>query len=181
MTGTLDDLTITRDGRQRLTVTVDEDCGQLFDDLHDSKVVIEIKKYSRKRSLDANAYAWVLIDKIAEKLHLSKEQVYREQIRNIGGVSDTVCLKSEAVDSLKKAWVAHGIGWQVETFPSKLKGCTNVTLYYGSSIYDTAQMSSLIDQLIQDAEGLGIPTISPEEEQKMLGRWSSGKEHSSAG
>jgi low affinity Fe/Cu permease len=51
---------------------------------------------------------------------------------------------------------------------SKLPGCTVVILYYGSSSYDTAQMSALIDSLVQDAQALGIETRSPNEIQALL-------------
>lgn len=177
MKGSWDDLTITRDGKYRLTVTVDENCGDLYDELHEAPVSIEIKKLRQKRSLDANAYAWLLIDKIAEKMCLTKEEVYRHQIKSIGGVSEIVCVQNRALGKLKEVWEAHGIGWQVETLDSKIEGCTNAVLYYGSSVYDTQQMTSLIELLIREAESLGIPTITPDEEKKLLGRWDNGGKH----
>ena len=65
----------------------------------------------------------------------------------------------------------NGIGWQTDTFPSKIKGCTNVILYYGSSTYDSAQMSRLTNIIIQDCEQLGIETKSAEEIQSLLKSW----------
>ena len=131
----------------------------------------DIKEHRAKRSLDANAYAWVLIDKIADAVRIPKEEVYRSAIRNIGGASETVCVKDAAVDKLRKGWQKNGIGWQTETMPSKLPGCTNVVLYYGSSAYDTRQMSQLIDRLVQDAKSLGIETMSPDKLEGMLNEW----------
>lgn len=139
--------------------------------LPDKEYVLEIKVRKKKRSLDANAYAWVLIDKIADKMSLDKVSVYREYIKNIGGVSETVCIKKEAADNLIKAWQAHGIGWQTDTFPSKIDGCVNITLYYGSSTYDTKQMSTLIDQIIWDADKMGIDTLTPNEKLSLISRW----------
>jgi hypothetical protein len=130
---------------------------------------VEIKKHRKKRSLDANAYAWVLIDKLAEALSLDKAAVYREAIRSIGGVSEVVCVKEPAAEKLMSAWKAHGIGWQTETLKSKLEGCVNVVLYYGSSTYDTNQMSLLIDRLVCEAKELGIETMSPEELRRLVG------------
>ena len=135
------------------------------------KLSIEIKPYRNKRSLDANAYAWVLMDKIASKLRITKEEVYRQAIKNIGGVSDTVCVKTEAVEKLCAGWRNQGIGWQTETLPSKLDGCTNVILYYGSSCYDKEQMHRLLDNIIEDCRSLGIETKSPEEISSLLGGW----------
>lgn len=130
---------------------------------------VEIKEYKPKRSLDANAYAWVLIGKIAAKMCIPKTEVYRNAIKEIGGNSDTVCVMDKAVDALCKGWEHNGIGWVTETFPSKLEGCTNVTMYYGSSTYDSRQMSRLIDNLIDDAKELGIETMTPRELARLEG------------
>lgn len=171
MKGRLLDLAFGRDGKQRVTVELDEDFREGWDALHDGEVAVEIKKYRKRRSLDANAYAWVLIDRLAEKLHMTKIDVYRELIRNIGGVSQTVCVQDKAVQDLIKGWSHNGLGWFAETMPSKLSGCTNVILYYGSSSYDSAQMSALLDLLIDDCKAQGIETTTPEELAKYKEEW----------
>jgi hypothetical protein len=135
------------------------------------KLSIKVGKFKQKRSLDANAYAWVLIGKIAEKTRVPKEDVYREAIRGIGGNYDIVCIKEEAAESLRSAWAKNGIGWQSETMLSKLDGCTNVLLYYGSSTYDTEQMSRLIENIIQDCKALGIETKSQAEIDSLIKSW----------
>jgi len=134
-------------------------------------IVLTVKKETKKRSLDANAYGWVLIDKLAEVLNKSKTEVYREAIRDIGGNSTLVCVQDKAVETLRTSWEHNGLGWVTETFPSKLKGCTNVQLFYGSSVYDTKQMSLLIDHLKQECEAQGIDTMPPEELKRLLEGW----------
>ena len=171
MVGKLRDLTINRDGTQNITVTVSTDFRPTYDGLAGVEVDVEIKKHRKHRSLDANGYAWVLIDRIAAATGSDKITVYRETIRNIGGVSDMVCAQDRAVESLRTGWEAHGIGWITETMPSKLNGCTNLILYYGSSTYDTAQMSRLIDRLVQDAKDLGIETATPAEIERLRREW----------
>ena len=150
--------------KPQLTLEINEinDFKQLVDDMHGcEKLSIEIKPYRARRSLDANAYFFVLADRLAEKLGTTKEEIYRNAIKEIGGVSETVCVQDKAVDKLCEAWESKGIGWQTETFPSKLEGCTNVILYYGSSTYDTAQMSRLLDLIVQDCKQLNIPPRLP--------------------
>lgn len=137
----------------------------------EEKLTLKVSKFKKKRSLDANAYAWVLIGKIAEKTKVPKTDVYREAIREIGGNYDIVCIKEEAADSLRSAWERNGIGWMTETMLSKLDGCTNVMLYYGSSTYDVEQMSRLIENIVQDCKNLGIETKSREELDSLLGAW----------
>lgn len=171
MKGRLIDLAVGLDGKQRVTVAVEGDLRETFDELRESDVSVEIKRFRRKRSLDANAYAWVLMDKLAARLRLSKAEVYREMIRNIGGVSETVCVQDKAVERLTSGWTRNGLGWFCETYPSKLAGCTNVTLYYGSSVYDTRQMSNLIDQIVTACKEQGIETATPAELELFKEEW----------
>lgn len=171
MKGRLIDLSIGMNRNQRITVEVDSDFRKEFDRLKDHEVSIEIKKYRKKRSKDANAYAWVLIDKIAAALSVDKEEVYRNAIRSIGGVSEMVCVLDSAVDRLREGWEKQGLGWQTEVMESKLPGCKNVILYFGSSTYDTKQMSLLIDRLVQDAKALDIETLPPDKLEQMIGAW----------
>lgn len=135
------------------------------------KISVKVDKFRKKRSLDANAYCWVLIGKIAEKTGISPQDVYRAAVKDVGGNYEVACVKTEAVESLCRVWGWNGIGWQVDTSPSKLEGCTNVILYYGSSTYDSAQMSRLINIIVQDCEQLGIETKSAEEIQSLLKSW----------
>lgn len=172
MIGRLKDMTRSRDGKEWIiTLATPEDFSSEFDALSEKEVIFEIKQARRHRSLDANSYAWVLIDKIAEKTGVKKTEVYRHAIREIGGVNDIICVQDKAVDRLREGWEKNGIGWQTDTLKSQIPGCTNVVLYYGSSVYDSKQMSDLISSLVQDAEALGIPTITDEQAELMVCKW----------
>lgn len=163
-----------RTNKPCLTLEVNErnDFEALVDEMRDKdKLSIEVKPYRERRSLDANAYFFVLADKLATKLNITKEEVYRNAIKQIGGVSETVCVKDQAVTRLCEGWRNNGLGWQTDTFPSKIPGCTNVILYYGSSTYDTAQMSRLIDNVVQDCKAVGIETCPPDELARLLSLW----------
>lgn len=139
--------------------------------LDDKKYVLSIKQFKKKRSLDANAYCWELISKLSKVTRLPVSEIYRAAIKEIGGVSETVCVQNEAVSRLCRAWVHKGLGWQSETFESKIDGCTNVILYYGSSVYDTAQMSRLIDNIVQECKAFGIETMTPNELEALKAAW----------
>ncbi|MBP3573233.1 MAG: hypothetical protein J6J71_01335 [Prevotella sp.] len=153
-------------------IKVIAEVASYLDSLENGKeYTLTIKERKKKRSLDANAYAWVLLDKLASQIHESKEEIYKSYIKEIGGNSELVCIKTEAAESLCAGWSRNGLGWQTDTMPSKLKGCTNVILYYGSSVYDTEQMSRLIDLIVQDCKIFGIDTKDPEELEKLLTEW----------
>lgn len=133
----------------------------------------EIQRKRKKRSNDANAYFFTLADKLAERLNIPKTEIYRNYIKEIGGVSETVCVRNEAVEKLCEGWKHNGLGWQTDTIPSKIQGCTNVVLYYGSSTYNTEQMSRLINLIVEDCKVQGIETRTPDEIANMLSLWES--------
>ena len=63
----------------------------------------ELKEYKPKRSNDANAYAWVLLGKLQDKLNIKKEEIYRDLIKNIGSY-EIVPIKNEAVKKFRQEW-----------------------------------------------------------------------------
>jgi hypothetical protein len=141
---------------------------------NEEKLSIKIAKYREKRSNDANAYCWVLIGKLAEKLNIPKDEIYRDAIKQIGGNYEIVCVVDAAVEKLCSGWRNNGIGWQTDTMPSKIEGCTNVVLYYGSSTYDTAQMSRLINIIVDACREQNIETRTPDEIANLLSLWGDG-------
>ena len=171
MKARLHELVPTFEGEQRLTIVTRDDCRGLWDDLHDHDVEVTVKRYRKKRSLDANAYAWALMGRLAAVVALPVTEVYRNAIRNVGGNTDVVCVPDKAVDRLRECWGKNGIGWITDTMPSKLPGCTNVILYYGSSTFDTAQMSRMIDNIVQDCKAVGVETMTPAELARLLEGW----------
>ena len=70
---------------------------------------LEVKEHRQKRSLDANAYAWVLIHKLAEATRLTPVEVYREAIRNVGNNFTPMCVREQDAEVLKKNW--SSMGW----------------------------------------------------------------------
>lgn len=188
MIGELKGLSKDFDGRQIISVAVQADFREEYDDLKDGKVTVVIKKYRKGRSLDANAMAWSLINKIAAKLQEKEprhgwtpEEVYRTAIKDVAGACSVHCVPDDQLQQFIEDWQSLGIGFQVETFPSRIEGCTNAKFWKGSHLYDTQQMSTLINILIQEAEQQGIATITDEEVQKKLEGWQKAydKKHSS--
>ena len=178
LTGKIAGVSFSIDGMPLIALQLNERKGAMvmLDELKSlEKLTVKLEKFKKKRSIDANAYCWTLIGRIAEKTNIPKDEVYRNAIRGIGGNYDVVCIQEKAVDSLCSAWARNGIGWQTDTMPSKLEGCTNVVLYYGSSTYDAEQMSRLIDNIIQDCNALGIETKSQAEIDSLLKSWSGNK------
>ena len=138
----------------------------------DKPYILTIEKQKKKRSLNANAYCWTLCQKIAERVGTTKEVVYRKNIREVGGFT-MLEMQSKAVPRFIETWQSNGIGWFAEQYGEKY-GFAMVAAYYGSSQYDTQEMSRLIDALVEEAKSLGIETMSPEEVERMKTSWTRG-------
>lgn len=136
----------------------------------------EIKRYYQKRSKDANALLWELCTQLSielakDKVIQSKEAIYRKHIKAAGKCDFIACV-DRAVDELITAWAHRGIGWFAEIVDDcKIPGCKKVCLYYGSSTYTTAEMSRLLDSVIQECKDCGVEVLSESELALIKEEW----------
>lgn len=155
----------------RLTLDVYDDIRQMYDIIKHAEVDFKLKKWHRKRSLDANAYMWVLIDKLAEATAVPCKDIYFDGLKNVGGNLEKYCSTPQAIEKMCELWKQQGTtgwGWPYETYESRIPGCVNLKLWYGSSTFDTATMSRMIDHLVQDCKACGIETLPPDELKSLL-------------
>lgn len=129
-----------------------------------------IKREHKRRSLDANAYAWELIFLISRATMADKNKIYRDAIKAIDGNFELVIVASDSAETIKRAWECHGIGWQADVLGVQ-GGYATMALTYGSSLYDAKQMGALIDKLVEWCKTLGIETMPPDKLAALLGQW----------
>lgn len=151
------------------------DATAFCDEMKDGKVYeADLKEHREKRSTDANAYAWALLGKLANKVGLRKEEVYREFIKDVGNNYEIIPIRNDAVDTWIANWGHKRTGWVCDILgESKLDGYTNVISYYGSSTYDSLQMSRLINLIQDDCKQYGIEVMTPAELALLMDGWSS--------
>ena len=131
-----------------------------------------IKEFRKKRSQDANAYFWVMVGKIAAAVLATPEEVYRDLLKDIGDNYEVFAVRNEFADRFPDVWAADHIGWIAEDIgPSNDEGYTNFRCFYGSSVYDTKQMSRLIDRVIRECKELDIETLSEMELSRLKEEW----------
>lgn len=131
---------------------------------------LELKEVKKRRSLDANAYCWILSDKIAQAIGNTKEFVYKQAIKQVGQF-EIVPIKKD-IDIMARwitAWESKGIGWQSYVMrDSKVEGYVNTMNYFGSSVYNTKEMSLLLEEIVFQAKELDIDTLSDAERLKLI-------------
>ena len=140
----------------------------------ENKLTIELKKWRQKRSLDANSYCWVLCDKIAKELCkdgtiVTKEDVYKDAILQIGSFEPFI-VQEKTYSKFKRIWEKQGLGFLVQEVSKKDK-CIKVNYYYGSSTYNTKEMSLLIECIVELAKTLNIETKPQSEIDSLLKEW----------
>lgn len=137
-------------------------------DKEDDKT-IEIKSKRKSRSLDANAALWVMLEKMAIKLHTTKDELYLEMLDSYG-VFTHVVVKQEAVYRVKKEWrTVRELG------KININGKVGIQLqcFFGSSQYDTKEFSRLLDGVIEEAKEIGVDFISRADRDLMMKEWGS--------
>ena len=122
-----------------------------LDNLDADKIyTIKLSVASAKRSLSQNAYMWVLIGEISKKLNVSKNEVYRDYIKDYG-IYKPIPIKNEAVDDFVNKWEKGGLGWVCEVArDSKINGYSLVLAYFGTSTYTKDEMKVLIEAIVWD-------------------------------
>ena len=141
--------------------------------------VYDLIQHKEKRSLNANAYAWSLIHKIAAELSRPPAgtptepiDVYRQAIAKLPDVEATfICVHEEAAPAFIKSWEEGHLGRQCEQFPSDTPGFVIVRCVYGSSDYSREEMALLLDRLTQDAQALGIELRDEGDVESLLESW----------
>ena len=152
-------LAISLDGQAEITFTAPKSVLRAFEELVDKPLTVTVKEYRQKRSLSQNSYLWVLLDKLAEKVNRSKEDIYKIYVKDYG-VFEPLPIRNDAVDRFITNWSKNGLGWFCEDMgESKLDGYTKLIAYYGSSTYNTKEMTRLIDAVIYDCNEQGIDTM----------------------
>lgn len=162
--------TLTNDsGKCEVTFETDHTAIGWLKEHADKDLKLDVKEYRERRSLNANAYAWVLINGIANAVRQDKDKVYQDFLKHYGQ-SDMVSVKSEIN-------VAPYFKYYEVAGQSKLNGTdfTHYRIFKGSSEFDTNEMSIFIDGIVEEAKALGIETRTPEELAEIKSLWATEK------
>ena len=151
-----------------VTFEINEDITASIDKIRDKMLNLTAKIHREKRSLDANAYAWVLMQKIAEAIHTDKWSVYLMMLERYSPVFTHIIVRPEAVERVMGEWrTVKVLG------PIQVNGSSGIQLqcYFGSSTFDSKEMSSFIDGIVSECKEMGIETLPPDEIERMRRQW----------
>lgn len=125
----------------------------------------EVKEYKKKRSLNANAYYWVLVNKMADALNQSKEFIHMSMLKQYGQRYSLCVPYDTPIESLVKYYEQDGVRKQGD------KLFKIYIVYLPSSEMNTYEMSKLIDGTVEEAQSIGIETMTPDELAHLKAMW----------
>lgn len=131
----------------------------------------EIKQHRAKRSKNANDYSWVLQDKIAKLLNRSIDEIHQQLVLDYG-VVETYSIKKEAVSSAVRLFDYYKILGTSQVNETEF---VHIRAGIGTHYYNTKEMATFIDGVIQEAQQLGIETKTPQEIAELMNLWQQGE------
>lgn len=131
----------------------------------DDDKIYEVKEHKNKRSLDANAYYWVLVNKIAEALNQSKDFVHRSMLKQYGETYSLLLPAEYNITGLIKYYEEES------TIKKGDKLFKSYKAYLPSSEMNTKQMSVLIDGVVFEAKSMDIETMTPNQIEELKASW----------
>lgn len=155
-----------KDAENVMAILKDLKVGEEYD--------VTIRKHS-KRSLNANNYHWLLCEKIAKVLKISKYEAHNRIMMDYGtdwrdssGERHFVLMRDD--DKYIRATTVH---YRPTDAVEDRKGVLYrwFCLLTPSHLMNTKEMSELIDGTVSEAKELGIETRTPDEIERMKQLW----------
>ena len=174
-TGTITDIGIDyKTNKTKISLLLDTKELDIIEELkNENKLDVELRKHRKKRSLDANSYFWKLLQELCELAEIDIIGEYKRRIKELG-IFRRFKIEKENIKTFEKMWTAQGTAWFCEIADTEyIKNIEFkiINAYYGSSSYNSKQMSRLIDGVVQDCEIYGIETKPKEEIESLLKEW----------
>ena len=159
------------------TGTIDQILVKIkFTDLDKTKVYdINITEHKEKRSNNCNSYAWTLLNQLSDKMNIPSIEIYRNYVHDLS-IYKEITINDDAVDTFIKSWAMNGIAWLCDKVDkANIEGYSILHAYYGSSVYNTRQMTRLIGLIEQDCKAIGIETLEDKKLKQLLDDWERNK------
>lgn len=136
-------------------------------------IQITVEPKRKKRSLSANAYFHVLVNKIASVLEIGNEECKKNLNLEYGtAAAEGGDLIIVALPQAAEIENYYPYGKWIGDFTAKNnKPYSQYLLYKQTHTLDSKEMAKLIEGTIHEAKQLGIETMPPHELEALLKRW----------
>ena len=138
------------------------------------KLLIKANKYTEKKEYDirsdrANRLLWACLSDIAKSMNppADKWDIYLLMLKRYGKFT-YICVKPNVVDAVKAQWRESEVIGEVDINGQK---AVQMLCYFGSSTYDTAEFSRLLDGVISEMKEMGLEAPTSQEMRRALEQW----------
>lgn len=147
--------------------TKSEIAAEELEKMQEQELRVKVVRYRKKRSLSANALFWHCVGEISKVLQMDKWDVYLRLLKDYGKFTYIVC-RPEMVDSIRTQWRESMVWNSVDV---NGEPAVQMLCFFGSSSYNTKEMSVLIDGTIETMKELGLDTPMSQDVRAALERW----------
>lgn len=140
--------------------------------LSENELIMNVKKYSPKKTLDQNGYLWVLLQGIADALRFgtTKNEQYLRCLYEYG---QFVILPAQdhdipQLEAVFRLIIPRG-ETTLETPSGKKVTCHQLQCFRGVSTYTKDEMSTFLDHVVEEAKSLGVDVLTPDEYEHLKG------------
>lgn len=161
-----------------INVDLSEKQEKYLTSMAEKDVDVKLTTRKRRRSLDANAYYWVLVSKLAEALETSKPFMHNLLLRKYGQLDTfdgqiATFILPDTEAAAQKAYELETVHLKPSDEVNEESGTMYRTWYLmkGSHEYNTREMSVLINGTVEDARSLGIETMPTDELERLISMW----------
>ncbi len=163
-------------GKWDILFETQEDVTSVIQKISEKELTVSFRIFRKKRSLDANAYYWQLLSRLAEALGISKSRAHNLMLIRYGQQEEydgrlVYVVVPDTPDGAERAFEADT--YHIKP-TSEVKAGQDGTLFRtykmlrGSSTYNTKEMSELIHGLVSECRQLGIETMTPDQIHEMM-------------
>ncbi len=139
-----------KDGRGRIVLETD---GHVIDRIDEDRVLVELKKWRNNRSIEQNRMMWALLELMGQAQGLNSWDCYIDMLEDHGARYEYLMVLPEAVEMVKEQFRATR---QVETREYNGKDMAVLKCYYGSSKWNTAEMTEFIEKIMNRLSEMGV-------------------------
>lgn len=152
-------------------LAVQNELMNILPQLKEKPYICEIKPFKKRRSLDANAYFHVLIDKIAKATKRSAEEIKTQLVFDYGTIARDIKGVKVGFEAREDVPITQFYKY-AKPFDEEFIGhkkFIKYIIYKETHTLDSSEMAQLIDGTIEEAKQLGIETLTPVELENLKG------------
>lgn len=150
---------------QLLSLLTELERGKTFD--------CTIEEHRQKRSLNANSYFHLLVDKLAKHFGIGADEMKKKMVLEYGAIAYDSLGKKIGIKMPENQDITifyPYAKWFAESVEKGIK-FNHYLFYKQTHTLDSKEMAFLIDKVVEECKSYGIETLDEKELKNMVSKW----------